>query len=74
MIPAEVNVVVMPYLVHRNPAVFKDPERFDPERFAPEMAKTYHPYAYLPFSAGYRNCIGELAGRRASASIHNLFH
>ncbi|KFB40897.1 AGAP002419-PA-like protein [Anopheles sinensis] len=46
--------------MHRDPAVFPDPERFDPERFAPDRTmELTSPYAYVPFSAGPRNCIGQ---------------
>uniref|UniRef100_A0AAG5CW73 Cytochrome P450 n=1 Tax=Anopheles atroparvus TaxID=41427 RepID=A0AAG5CW73_ANOAO len=46
--------------MHRDPSVFPDPERFDPERFAPDRTmELTSPYAYVPFSAGPRNCIGQ---------------
>lgn len=53
-IPAGSSVIVSPYVLHRHPAFWSDPERFDPGRFA--AAKT--PEAYLPFGAGPRYCIG----------------
>ncbi|XP_053690848.1 probable cytochrome P450 4d14 [Sabethes cyaneus] len=47
------------YALHRRKDFWgPDPERFDPERFRPEECEKRHPYAYLPFSGGLRNCIG----------------
>lgn len=58
-IPAGDTVLVCPYLLHRDPANWPDPDRFDPERFAPDGPKDHlHSYAYLPFGGGPRLCIG----------------
>ena len=45
--------------IHNNPDVWPDPEIYDPMRFHPSHAESRDPHAYLPFSAGSRNCIGQ---------------
>lgn len=52
-------VFFSPFVSHRNPAFFPDPERFDPERFSAEAVKSRPRYAYFPFSGGPRQCIGD---------------
>ena len=59
-IPAGALVMFYIYGAHRHPAHWDgDVEAFDPERFAPERAQRRHKFAYLPFSAGPRICIGK---------------
>ncbi|KAM3939830.1 cytochrome P450 4V2-like [Leptodactylus fuscus] len=58
-VPKGVNVLIVPYALHRDPEYFPEPEEFRPERFFPEATNRRNPYAYLPFSAGLRNCIGQ---------------
>jgi cytochrome P450 len=52
------TVLISPYVIHRRPDYFPNPEQFDPERFAPENEKQLPRYAFLPFGAGPRICIG----------------
>lgn len=51
-------ILVLLPLLHRDPQVWPDPDRFDPDRFAPGQAKTRPPHAYKPFGTGQRACIG----------------
>ena len=51
-------VLTSPWVTHRHPAFWDEPERFEPERFTPEREAARHRYAYFPFSGGPRACIG----------------
>jgi len=58
-IPAGASVMLSPYVLHRHPQFWKDPDRFWPDRFAPEHEADRPRFAYMPFAAGPRHCIGE---------------
>jgi enediyne biosynthesis protein E7 len=57
-IPDGALVCISPWTLHRNPAHWPDPGRFDPDRFLPEAAAVRPSHAYLPFGGGPRVCIG----------------
>jgi cytochrome P450 len=59
-IPKGATVMVSLYATHRLPKYWPKPEHFDPERFAAQAISARHRFAYLPFAAGHRNCIGAL--------------
>lgn len=60
VIPKGAAVAVSSFAMHRNPRFFSSPEHFDPERFSPEREAQIPKYAYLPFGAGPRVCIGNV--------------
>ncbi len=53
------DVFICPYLLHRHPAFWEDPEAFQPQRFDAVDVEERHRFAYIPFSVGPRHCIGE---------------
>jgi cytochrome P450 len=57
-IPAGTRVLYSIYLTHRDEKQWHHPAAFIPERFSPELARQRHPYTFLPFGGGPRNCIG----------------
>ncbi len=56
-IPKDSILVTLPYVTHRHPDFWDDPERFDPDRHLPERVEARHKYAYFPFGGGPRLCI-----------------
>jgi cytochrome P450 len=53
------DVFISPYMLHRHPEFWSEPEEFRPERFAGADAEERHRFAYIPFAVGPRHCIGE---------------
>ncbi len=58
VVPEGSVVAISPYLVHRHPSFWEEPERFDPLRFTPDRVSARTPFSYIPFGAGPRLCIG----------------
>lgn len=76
-IPADMGVIISQYVVHRHPDFWPDPEQFRPERHTPEQSAARHRFAYLPFGAGPRQCIGNefalMEGQLALATIAQAY-
>jgi cytochrome P450 len=62
-IPAGMFVLCIPYVTHRHPEFWADPEAFDPDRFTQDGRPGGHAHAYFPFASGPRRCIGEAFSR-----------
>jgi cytochrome P450 len=62
-VPAGTEIYISPYFIHRHPGLWDDPHRFNPDRFGSDHAEDQPQGALLAFSAGPRNCIGELLAR-----------
>lgn len=57
-IAAGTSLLVSPWLTHRDPQSWEDPDRFDPDRFTPERSAGRSRFAHIPFGVGGRTCIG----------------
>ena len=57
-VPKDSIFLMFYYGVHHNPKHWNAPETFDPDRFSAANRDTRHRFAYVPFSAGPRQCIG----------------
>jgi cytochrome P450 len=57
-IPAGATIYVSLYATHRLPTLWPDPDRFDPERFTKDLVERRPRFAFIPFAAGHRNCVG----------------
>uniref|UniRef100_A0ABD2W8B6 Cytochrome P450 n=1 Tax=Trichogramma kaykai TaxID=54128 RepID=A0ABD2W8B6_9HYME len=59
LVPKGAEILLNFIDTHRHSEFWPDPDKFEPDRFLPERVRSRHPFSYLPFSAGPRNCIGQ---------------
>ncbi|MEU6883316.1 cytochrome P450 [Streptomyces sp. NPDC046712] len=72
-VEAGTDLLVCPYLTHRDPQLWEDPERFDPGRFVTPGRRPTHPGSYLPFGIGPRACLGlQFALRESTVLLEHL--
>jgi cytochrome P450 len=57
-VPAGSEILLLPYITHRHPKYWENPEEFFPEHFSPEKQAARPRFAYFPFGGGSRQCIG----------------
>lgn len=58
VLPAGTRVIIGTIKIHRREDIYKNPDKFDPDNFLPERTANRHYYAFIPFSAGPRSCVG----------------
>ncbi|XP_066592042.1 cytochrome P450 4C1-like [Prorops nasuta] len=58
ILPSGSSIGIIIYKVHRDEKYWNEPLKFDPDRFLPVNSVNRHPYTYIPFSGGSRNCLG----------------
>ncbi|MFC4057172.1 cytochrome P450 [Planomonospora corallina] len=68
-VPAGADVMISPYTLHRHPRFWDEPDRFVPERFDPDAPAGRPRYAYIPFGAGPRFCVGNHLGMMEAAFV-----
>ncbi|WP_406010882.1 cytochrome P450 [Streptomyces sp. NBC_00637] len=72
-VEAGTDILVCPYLTHRDPELWPDPEHFDPRRFVTPGGRPTHPGAYFPFGIGPRACLGlQFALRESTVLLEHL--
>ncbi|MFJ3306656.1 cytochrome P450 [Streptomyces sp. NPDC086549] len=72
-VEAGTDILVCPYLTHRDPGLWPDPEHFDPRRFITPDGRPPHPGAYFPFGIGPRACLGlQFALRESTVLLEQL--
>uniref|UniRef100_A0A672GC50 Thromboxane-A synthase n=1 Tax=Salarias fasciatus TaxID=181472 RepID=A0A672GC50_SALFA len=74
-LPKGATLEIPAAFLHHDPEHWPEPDKFIPERFTPEAKASRHPFVYLPFGAGPRNCVGmRLAQLEIRIALMHLFH
>ncbi|ACY13861.1 cytochrome P450 [Haliangium ochraceum DSM 14365] len=68
-IPAGADLLLSQWAMHRDPTLWENPDVFDPDRFTPERSANRHKFAFVPFGAGPRICIGAKLARMEASMI-----
>ena len=71
-VPKDMTVIISSYVTHRLPEYWDDPYAFDPSRFDKERTVGRSRFAYIPFAAGHRNCIGSYMALMQSKLVVTL--
>lgn len=58
-LPAGGTIIIGTFKIHRHAEIYTNPDKFDPDNFLPERTANRHYYAFIPFSAGPRSCVGK---------------
>ncbi|GMT11304.1 hypothetical protein PFISCL1PPCAC_2601, partial [Pristionchus fissidentatus] len=73
VIPKNITAVMSPMGTHRDPEQWERPDEFFPDHFDADAVSKRHPFAYFPFSAGARNCIGQKFAMAEQKTILSYF-
>ncbi|GMR46760.1 hypothetical protein PMAYCL1PPCAC_16955 [Pristionchus mayeri] len=72
-LPKDLTVFLVPMGTHRDPKEWERPAEFYPDHFLPDAVAKRHPFAYFPFSAGPRNCIGQKFAQAEEKTVLSYF-
>ncbi|MGH1537906.1 MAG: cytochrome P450 [Gammaproteobacteria bacterium] len=72
LVPKDMTVIISSYVTHRLPEYWDNPHEFDPSRFDKESMIGRSRFAYIPFAAGHRNCIGSYMALMQSKLVVSL--
>ncbi|MEV5606270.1 cytochrome P450 [Streptomyces sp. NPDC052299] len=72
LVSAGADVLISPYILHRHPGLWDEPDRFDPTRFDAQRVAHRSRYAYIPFGAGPRFCVGSNLGMMEAVFVTAL--